>query len=77
VVYSGFVSLVLFCGVCNMVTLFSVKRQVFFAGMLESSDIVATGFESWTMADYAVHCMALKSQYLTEFKGCHIVFSVV
>jgi hypothetical protein len=60
-----------------MPTQFSVKRQVFWAGLLESSDIIATGFESYTMADYACHCIALKAQYDESLKGCHVVFSVV
>jgi hypothetical protein len=60
-----------------MTTSFSVKRQVYYAGMLESSDIVASGFESWTLADYACYIIANNSQCLLEFKGCHIVFSVV
>jgi hypothetical protein len=58
-------------------TTFSVQRNVYYAGMLESSDIVASGFESWTMADYACYTIANNSQHMLEFKGCHIVFSVV
>ena len=60
-----------------MTTLFSVQRQVFFGNMLESSDIIASGFESYTMADYACFLFANKSQCDCSLKGCHVVFSVV
>ena len=60
-----------------MATLFSVKRQVFFAGMLESSEIITSGFESWTMADYACYVIALKAQYDCSLSGCHVIYIVV
>jgi hypothetical protein len=56
---------------------FSVKRQVFWAGMLESSDIIASGFESHSMADYACYVIANKAQYDESLKGCHVVYCVV
>ena len=60
-----------------MNALFSIKRQLFVGSVLESSAIIASGFESYSMADYACYLIANKAQHDVSLKGFHVVFSVV
>jgi hypothetical protein len=50
---------------------------LFVGSVLESSAIIASGFESYSMADYACYLIANKAQHDVSLKGFHVVFSVV
>lgn len=57
--------------------MFNVRMQAYFNGVLRASEVVQTGLESHGMADFACYLIANKAQSSGNWRGYHLVYSVI